>query len=221
MMLRQLRPTTPWLALLTSLTLALPACSSSEGPALPVNVIDLTDGGLGGGGCVQPNFPLEQPDLSIFAVPRFLLTTLRAQQSSTGQSIVDPGDPIEAQITVNSETRKVMVELADAWGPQRVIDSLEVDTTGNRTIDLFMFSELADRGRYYMKLTLCGADCDARQVVFDLIECPLQQVTNERCGINAPYQRTVFEDREVVQVDNTCIDLGAVPGVGSGTILIQ
>jgi hypothetical protein len=193
------------------------ACNDSGGgKTLPVNVINM------GNACIQPSFPAEQPDLSIFVLPRFLLTTSAAQQSSSGQAQVRPGDPLEAEITVNSATRKVMIEVTDAWAPTHVIATDEVETAGNETIELVLFPTNTNRGRYYMKLTLCGFDCDEREVVFDIFECPPDPVPEEPCGINnAPYRRTVFEDGDLLQTDGTCIDLGGVPGVGSGTVLVQ
>ena len=65
-------------------------------------------------------------------------------------------------------------------------------------------------GRFYMKITLCGSDCDELQVVFD-----------KNPDINSNYERTVIEGGEVVHVDETCIDFRSRPGVGSGTVLIQ
>ena len=39
--------------------------------------------------------------------------------------------------------------------------------------------------------------------------------------INSDYERTLIEDGEVLQVDQTCVDLTTDPGVGSGTVVIQ
>jgi len=191
-----------------SLTAALVACGSSGGEQLPVNVIDLTDGGVRG--CIQPSFPVDQPDLSPLSPPKFLLTTFAAQRSTVGQAIVSPGDEIEVETWVNGPTRKVIVELSDAWSSQRVIFKDEFDTLGNESIPMLLTSGDNVRGRFYMRLTLCGIDCDERKVIFDI-----------NPDINSPYERTVIEGRDIVQVDNTCIDLGPRPGIGSGTILIQ
>jgi hypothetical protein len=200
--------------------LVLFGCAESSAPPLPVNIIDLTDGGLGNS-CIQPSFPSEQPDLSIIAPPIFLLTTSQAQQSSTGQAQVRPGDPIGAEIFVNSATRNVTMELTDAWDPTRVVAREEMETAGNETLELLFFPTVQNRGRYYMKLTLCGSDCNEREVLFDINECPPQPKPENPCGINMPYRRTVFEGGELLQSDPTCIDLGSTPSVGSGTILIQ
>jgi hypothetical protein len=175
------------------------------------------DGGVAG--CIQPSFPAEQPDLPALKPPIFLLTG-RAEQSTTGQAQADPGAPIEAEVTVNRATRRVKVELANAWSPDNVIFDDEVETPGNETISLLMGSDESVRGRYYMRLTLCGFDCDERAVVFDVVACSDEPDAGP-CGINAPYERTLLEDGEIVQVDGTCIDLRGTPGVGSGTIVIQ
>lgn len=186
----------------------------------PGNVINVGfDGGITG--CSQPTFPAEEPDLSVLSPPRFLLTTSAAQQSTTGQAQAEPGDPIDAEITVNGATRRVTVELANAWAEEQYIYTEEVETAGNETISLVLFSDASVRGRYYMRLTLCGFDCDERAVVFDIRPCSDDPDVNERCGINAPYERTVIENDEIVHVNSTCVDLKARPGVGSGTVLIQ
>jgi len=207
---------------LFALVAPIVGCSETENPSnrLPVNVIDLTDGGIGGG-CIQPIFPADEPDFYLFSPPRFLLTTSQAQQSTAGQALVRPGDPVEAEITVNAPTRKARVELRDAWAPSSVISSDDIDSAGNEAIDVVFFPDAQIRGRFYMKITLCGSDCDEQQVVFDLLECPPRPEPGELCGINAPYMRHVFENGELVSSDSTCVDLGGVPGVGSGTVLIQ
>jgi hypothetical protein len=69
-----------------------------------------------------------------------------------------------------------------------------------------------------MRLTLCGFDCRETQVVYDIVEC---ENPNDLCGVNVPYERTLFEDGEIVRVDGTCIDLTSDPGIGSGTVVIQ
>lgn len=201
--------------------LSLISCSDGGGQQRPENVINV---GFDGGttvGCSQPIFPAEQPDLSVITPPRFLLSTSAAQQSTTGQAQVDPGDPIEAEITVNGATRRVTVELANTRAEDQYIYTDEVETAGNETIPLLLFSDASVRGRFYMRLTLCRFDCDERAVVFDLHPCSDDPDVNEPCGVNAPYERTVIEDAEIVQVDSTCMDLKPRPGVGSGTVLIQ
>jgi len=206
------------------LALALACGGDGEsGPDLPVNVIDLTDGAFDRG-CVAPTFPAEQPDLFILDVPKFLLTTDAARQTTSGQAIVLPGAVVEVEIPVNAATRQVTMELEDVSSPGSIIHREEVTTGGNEVIELAFVPTIRSRGRYYMKLTLCGFDCRERQVVFDLIDCPLEIDPTEpppECGINAPYERTLFEDGDFVRADPTCIDLGGEPGVGSGTIVIQ
>ena len=61
-----------------------------------------------------------------------------------------------------------------------------------------------------MKITLCGVDCDEREVVFDM-----------NPDVNSDYERTLIEDGDIVRVDRTCIDFTADPGIGSGTVVIQ
>jgi hypothetical protein len=197
---------------------ALYACNDDAGRPPPDNVINIrVDGGTLG--CAQPSFPSDQPDLSVVRPPIFLLTNSRSQQSSTGQAQVRPGEAMEAEIWVNGATQQVKVELSNAWSRGEVIYTTEEQTAGNETVSVVLFSDETIRGRYYLKLTLCEFDCDERQVVFDTKLC--SDESDDLCGINAPYERTLIEDGEVVQVDDTCIDLGSTPGVGSGTVLIQ
>lgn len=210
----------PALSSIPVIILALAGCSNDgvdTGPATVVNI------GFDGGtkGCSQQSFPADEPDLSVLNPPIFLLTTTAGQQSSTGQAQVRPGEPMEAEVTVNSATRHVMVELANGWAPEQVIYSDELETAGNETLSLFLFSADNVRGRYYMRITLCGFDCDERAVVFDTVPCTDDPEVTGACGINAPYERTLIEDGEVVRVDDTCTELDARPDVGSGTILIQ
>ncbi len=178
-------------------------CSSGGGEELPVIVIDRT-GDAGVMGCVQPSFPADQPDLFVLAPPRF------PTDRPNGQAEVDPGDPIDAEIAVNSATRQVFIELRDAFEPDVLIYSTEVNTPGNETISLVLSPQTQRIGRYYMKITLCGVDCDEREVVFDV-----------NPDITSRYERTLIEDGEIVQVDRTCLDFTADPGIGSGTIVIQ
>jgi len=201
-------------------SLSLSSCSGSSAEQGPETVINV---GFDGGtvGCSQPTFPPEQPDLSPLKPPRFLLTTSAAQQSTAGQAQVDPGDPIEAEITVNGATRRVTVQLANASAEAQYIYTDEVETSGDETLSLLLFSDASVRGRYYMRLTLCGFDCDERAVVFDTHPCSDDPNVVELCGTNVPYDRTVIENGEIVQVDNTCVDLKPRPNVGSGTVLIQ
>jgi hypothetical protein len=198
----------------------LAGCQGDEGRPPPENVINI---GFDGGtiGCSQPRFPAEQPDLSVLAPPIFLLTNTRSQQSSVGQAIVRPEEAIEAEVWVNGATRQLKVELANAWAPASVVYTTEAQTSGNEAVPVVLFTEPTTRGRYFMKLTLCGVDCEEREVVFDLHPCPDDPESAEPCGVNAPYDRTLIEDGEIVQRDGTCIDLGTTPGVGSGTVLVQ
>ena len=194
------------------------ACGDSSQEQLPVNIIDFTDP-EGPGGCIQPVFPSDEPDLSLLSAPRFLLTSSQARESTSGQAQVRPGDPIQAEFQVNSATRKAFVELRDAWDPTFIVARQEVETAGNEVIGQLFVLDPAIRGRFYMRIALCGDDCRDAEVVFDIEECPTDETFD--CGINEPYVRSVFKQNELASMDDTCIDLGGVPGVGSGTILIQ
>jgi hypothetical protein len=134
---------------------------------------------------------------------------------------VRPGEAIEAEIWVNGATRRLKVELANAWAHDQVIYTTEEQTAGNESVSVVLFTDETNRGRYFMKLTLCGFECDERALVFDLHPCSDEADSTEPCGVNAPYDRTIIEEGETVQVDTTCIDLGSTPAIGSGTVLIQ
>jgi len=191
------------LTLFVFLALPLAACNGSGGDSPPVNVIDLT-GDAGVEGCIQPSFPAEQPDLFVLAPPRF------PTDAPNGQALIRPGMAIDAEIPVNGATRQVFVELRDAWSTDITIFADEYETAGGETVSVVLFSEPQNLGRFYMKVTLCGFDCDEREVVYDI-----------NPDYNSPYERTLIENGEVVQVDRTCVDLTADPGIGSGTVLIQ
>ena len=190
------------------LTLTLTGCGDdSAARKPPTEVINIGGGGGGGAsGCVQPTFPLSQPNLSLSTAlsPQFVT------EATNDQATANPGDVIEAQITVNAATRYAFVELQDAWDPiperRRSFSTWETQTGGNRTLDVFLPTEPTQRfGRYYMKITLCGLDCDDQEVVFDI-----------NPDVNSNYERSLFEDGLLVQADRTC--LGLIP---QGTVLIQ
>jgi len=193
------------LAFMVALTASCGGSGENQSPATVG-----TGGAAGRVGCIQPAFPQDQPDLSLLSPPTFLLTTSAAQNSSSGQALVRPGDPVEAEVTVNAATRRILVELTRAWSQDQVIDTDEVETTGNQTVPLVFLTDAVTRSRFYMRLTLCGSDCRDQQVIFDV-----------NPDINSPYERTVIEDGEVVRVDKTCIDFSPRPGIGSGTVLVQ
>ena len=199
--------------------LALSACSSDGATDdRPVVIFDNFDGGILDG-CVQPAFPENQPDLSVLSPPVFLLTNSTSLNSSTGQAEVDPEETIDAEIAVNAATRQMRVELVDVYSPRNVIDQADVQTGGSETIPLEFASPPSVRGRFYLKVTLCTDDCRDMQAVYETVAClPGVQLG---CGVNGVYQRTLFLDGEVTQVDETCIDFDANPGIGSGTVVIQ
>ena len=126
------------------------------------------------------------------------------------QRLVRPGQELLAEITVSGATRQIFVELSNAWSPQ-VILMQELETPGNQTIPLTFLTDSDNRGRFYMQITLCGEDCNEREVIFDIIEPDLDNTANT--GINADYERTLIENGEVVRVDQTC--------VRPNTVLIQ
>jgi len=186
------------LTVIAFLTVLVAGCQSGEVDDRPVVVFDFT-GDAGVMGCIQPFFPADQPDLLLSRPPVFIT------DAPNGQAVVDPGDPIDAEITVNGATRQVFVELRDAWSPEVMIYSTQVDTPGNETIPLFLFSHVQSLGRFYMKITLCGFDCDEREVLFDM-----------NPDVNSNYERTLIEGGEVVQSDRTCLDF-----VPRATVVIQ
>lgn len=201
--------------------LSLVSCKDGGGESPPQNVINVGFDGSVGDGCVQPSFPADQPDLPAQSPPIFLLTGI-AQQSTVGQAEANPGAPIEAEVTVNRATRRIKVELVRVGSPGYVIFTDEVETSGDEVVSVLMDSDESDRGRFFMRLTLCGDDCDERAVLFDLAPCSdVPDAGPCGGGVNEPYERTLIENGEVVQVDDTCVDLGTTPRVGSGTILIQ
>lgn len=178
------------LSSLIFLALAATACSDDAAPDdRPVVVINPGDASTQG--CIQPSFPAEEPDLSALQPPRFLT------ENTNGQAQIDPGGTAEAEITVDGETRFALVELLDTSGLVDPIAVQEVSTPGNQTLDLIFFTDIGTRfGRYYLRISLCGFDCDERTVVFDL-----------NPDVNAPYERTVIENGEVVSVETTCVDV--------------
>lgn len=164
---------------------------------LCVDTQNLGDSGIVG--CTQPSFPDDQPDMSPLFPPEFVTEDGQPQRQ------VRPGQELLADVTVNSQTRKVIVEITDTWTPERVILAQEVDTSGSETIRFSFLTQnsTATRGFFFMRIMLCGDDCNARQVLFDLVEPDLQNQTTT--GINVDYERTLIEAGQVIQVDQTCI----------------
>jgi hypothetical protein len=184
------------LTLIALLSLALAGCEDSGGRPPPDVIID-NFGDAGIIGCSQPSFPDSEPDMSPLFPPEFV--TEEGEQ----QRQIRPGDDLLAEVTVNGATRQVRVELTDTWTPERVIQVVEVDTRGNETIPLLFVTDRNARSFFFMRVILCGDDCNEREVLFDLVEPDLdnQAVT----GINVDYERTLIEDGEVVRVDQTCV----------------
>jgi hypothetical protein len=152
----------------------------------------VSDGGSDGG-CSQPSFPEDQPDISPFTPPVFVTETGEEQLA------VRAGDELLAEITVNGTTRQILVELSSAWTPEQVILSQDPDTSGNETVPVTFLTNQDTRGRFYMRLTLCGFDCDERVVIFDI-----------NPNVNSDYERTLIENGEVVRIDRTCVKPNSV-----------
>ena len=178
------------------LSVVLAGCGGSDGERPPDRIIDLTGDAGFGTGCSQPLFPAEEPDMSPFTPPEFVT------DAGEEQRLIRPGQDLLAEVTVNGATRQIFVELSNAWSPQ-VIALQELDTAGNQTIPLLFLTNQDIRGRFYMRLTLCGVDCDEREVVFDITEPDPDDPVNT--GINGDYERTVVENGEVVRVDESCV----------------
>ena len=179
----------PVLVVLTSAALSLFSlgCGDSGG------------GGSGGGGsifldagqgdvCISVSPPKEEPNLILG--PTF------------SPRIIDPGSPIEGAISVDGETRIVTVEATNIWDLDAPpLGSETVQTGGSPTLSFSFPTGPNTRGRFFFRITLCAADCDARRVVFTVVEDP--DNPTER---NDPYQRIVFEgDTEVASL-STCLE---------------
>jgi len=181
-------------------TMALTSCATSDGGSGPTEFNEF-DAGVSG--CSQPIFPSEQPGLSLFEAPRFVTPSGETQRS------IAPGSELLAEITVNAATRKVLAELSDGFEPERVIATAGVETPGNETISVSFFTPAnALVGFYYIRLTLCGSDCDAVEVLFDITEPDPDNMFET--GINAEYERTVIEEGDVLQVDATCVRVNSI-----------
>lgn len=191
------------LTLIAFFSLVVTGCDDGASRPPPDRIINL-GADAGGTGCSQPFFPAEEPDMSPLAPPEFVT------EDGQEQRLVRPGQELLAEITVSSATRQIFVELSNAWSPQ-VIFMQELETPGNQTIPLTFLTDSDNRGRFYMQITLCGEDCNEREVIFDIIEPDLDNTANT--GINADYERTLIENGEVVRVDQTC--------VRPNTVLIQ
>jgi|GEM_PF-3516974 len=196
MTLRYVRhPLTSSGACFTLLAFVASACGGTSQPDLPVNVIDLTDGGVGVG-CSQPAFPAAEPDLFPLDPPEFV------DDSGAIEELVRPGQELRAEIPVSAETRQITVELSNAWADE-IIAQQVLDTTGNELVPVAFVTPQQKIGRYYMRISLCGTDCAEREVVFDII--PPDALNPAETGINGNFERTVIENGEVVRVDQTCV----------------
>jgi hypothetical protein len=165
---------------------------------------DSSAGAGGGGGgnitldagqgdvCISIGAPAEQPDL--ISGPTFAVDQ------------ISPGDPIEGDIVVDGETRTVTVEAANYWKLDEPPVGLEtVQTGGNQTLPFSFPTGLTTLGRFFFRITLCAADCDARRVVFTVVENPDNPITR-----NDTYQRIVFEGDTEVNSQSTCLEVDSI-----------
>lgn len=151
----------------------------------------LMDGGIVQA-CVALSPPAEQPDL--------VLPPIFAEE------IVTPGTVIEADFTVDGETRTAIVELADYWDLDEPPIGMErVQTGGNDTLSFAFSTDTAPRGRYFFRITLCADDCALGRVLFTLAPDPDNPNTR-----SDHYQRVVFEGNTEVRSDATCADADSI-----------
>ena len=181
---------------LSTLTFALAFAGCGSGPVDDRPVVEFNNFDGGTVGCTQPLVPSEEPDISPLSPPEFVTDTGETQNR------VRPGQALLAEVTVNSATRQVFVELADAWAPEYVILTQELQTTGNETLQLTFPTDQATRGRFYMRISVCGVDCRDREVVFDIVD---PDPEDPETGVNADYERTVIEKGDVLRVEQTCV----------------
>ena len=115
---------------------------------------------------------------------------------------INPGSPIEGDIVVDGETRTATVEATNFWELDLPpLGSETVKTGGNETLSFSFPTGSSTRGRFFFRVTLCASDCNARRVVFTLVEDP--DNPNVR---NDPYQRIVFEGDTEVDSESTCLE---------------
>jgi len=181
----------PVLVVLTSTALGLFSLGcgeSSAGPGSGGGGGNITLDAGQGGVCISVGPPAEQPDL--ISGPTFALDQIR------------PGNPIEGDIVVDGETRTVTVEAANYWKLDEPPVGLEtVQTGGNQTLPFSFPTGPGTLGRFFFRITLCAADCDARRVVFTVVENPDNPNTR-----NDTYQRIVFEGDTEVSSQSTCLE---------------
>jgi len=100
----------------------------------------------------------------------------------------------------------VTVEAANIWELDAPpLGSETVQTGGNQTLSFSFPTGPNTRGRFFFRITLCAADCDARRVTFTVVEDP--DNPNER---NDPYQRIVFEGDTEVDSRSTCLEPSSI-----------
>jgi hypothetical protein len=189
------------LTLIAFFSLVVTGCDGGTSRPPPDRIINIGVD-AGGTGCSQPSFPIEEPDMSPLWPPHFIT------EDGQEQVRVGPGQELLAEITVSSATRQVRVELTDTDTPERVTAVVEVDTPGAQTIPLTFMTDPNARSFFFMRVILCGEDCNEREVVFDLVEFDLaNQATT---GINVDYERTLIVNGAVERVDQTCVRPNAI-----------
>ncbi|MBW2381582.1 MAG: hypothetical protein JRG70_18915 [Deltaproteobacteria bacterium] len=180
-------------------------------------LLSLSFAGCGDAGvCIDPPLPEELPNLT--AAPRFLLNTTASQESGSGQAILDRPEPVEAEIAVNAATRQISIGLRDPSSGEQLWSKV-IDTPGDETIRMWFSPEMyyylsGFPGVYHMNIALYGAENSLPIVRFE-----------PNPDVSGPYERTVTTtvgaEREISQVDRTCMDFGTTSGVGSGTLLVR
>lgn len=169
----------------TALSLFSLGCGGESGGGGGGNIV--LDAGVGDV-CISVSPPREEPDLTLG--PTF------------SSSQINPGSPIEGAILVDGETRIVTVEAADFWDLDAPpLGSETVQTGGNQTLPFSFPTGPNTRGRFFFRITLCAADCDAQRVVFTVVEDP--DNPNQR---NDYYQRIVFEGDNEVDSRSSCVE---------------
>ena len=157
------------------------------------NVIEIDAGPVQG--CVARIAPSEEPDL--LADPFFLRETAPS------------GATLEADVDVDAQTKTVIVELMDYWSPdERPLATQALDTRGDEVLPISFETEPGTRGRYFLRITLCGSDCDERQVVFTLVPDP--DDPNQRNVLTDRYVRSVVEADSLLRSERTCLGINSV-----------
>jgi hypothetical protein len=167
------------------------ACGG-EGGADPFDEIILLDpGGNGGGACIQPVLPSDEPLLV---------------GAAFSDSVVFPGADIEGEVRVNGLARHVIVDLVNAWSPTSPpLQTLEFDQVSSSAIPLlFTFpDEDPFAGRYTLRITLCAASCLDQAILYE-------HVFEDRNLLPKFYSRIKVERNQEVEALDTCVRLPSI-----------